>query len=251
MSRVGASDLVWLHALSADLGDLREHRQTTDAALGALAERFGSAVSTYSEVTLPECVVRFDGVPIGDAVTDLQARLSEHPLFAPVLAGSSLRAGAPIRLSDVIPTQAWREHPIYREILAPRLIPVHSICLPVSSSAAGQFTFYQLNRADKDFTQAEAGLLARLQPVLMTLARRNAPPARSATTIPLTHRESQTLRHIAEGLTVVAAARRMGVSPATARKHLERIHAKLGTSGPVATVLRAMELGLLDLPSRG
>jgi DNA-binding NarL/FixJ family response regulator len=89
-------------------------------------------------------------------------------------------------------------------------------------------------------------LLERLQPALIALHGRG--PARAGT--PLTRREIEVVRGIADGLTVPATARRLGLAPGTVRKHLENVHRKLGTSGPVATVMRAVELGILEVPGR-
>lgn len=176
--RVGASDVVWLHAVSADLGDLRAHEETTAAALGALSDRLGSPVSTYTELTPHGPLVHFDGASLPSIVDDLNARLTEHPLFPPMMTQSVLHPGVPVRLSEVLSVHDWREHPIYREILAPQQVPVHSVCLPVSTSAGGRLRFYQFNRDDKDFSDSEVGLLARLQLVLVALT--GATPARCA-----------------------------------------------------------------------
>ena len=207
-------------------------------------------MSTYTEWTTRASQVRFAGRPVDGIVDKLRTRLTEHPLFTPLVAGSATHPGEPTRLSDALSTRAWRQHPLYLEILAPQAVPVHSICLPVSTSAAGKLNFYQFNRPDKDFTLSEVDLLARLQPVLLSLTRRSAPATQGANGVRLTDRETETLGHIAAGLTVTAAASRMKLSPATVHKHLEHIHKKLDTSGPVATVVRAIQLGLLEAPVR-
>ena len=44
----------------------------------------------------------------------------------------------------------------------------------------------------------------------------------------------------------VGGCRLLGMAEGTARKHVQHVHAKLGTTGPVATVQRATRLGYLD-----
>lgn len=243
-----AADSAWLRGVSQDLGDLRDHRQMAELAAAAIAERVDSAVSTYNELTARGPAVHLTGPPpawvVEELVNDLRARLTEHPLASPLLKGSAHDPGVPTRISDMLSTRAWREAPLYQEVLAPRCIPLHSLCLPVGSDGAGRLQFYQFTR-DKDFADSEVELVTRLQPVLIALGRRNTRSAESVAAIRLTPCEIEVIRHIALGQTVAGAARRMKVAPATIRKHLEHVHTKLGTSGPVATVRRAIELKLI------
>lgn len=68
----------------------------------------------------------------------------------------------------------------------------------------------------------------------------------------LTHREQQILELIAAGLTAVAIAHRLRLSPRTVAKHQERMYRKFGTSDRLTTVLRAQRVGLLPsvVPAR-
>jgi DNA-binding NarL/FixJ family response regulator len=118
---------------------------------------------------------------------------------------------------------------------------MHTVALVVGSPPL--LRWYQFNR-DRVFAEREMDLLAHLHPALIALHRRIPPPGGT----PLTEREVDVVRCIAEGLTVPAAARRLGLAPGTVRKHLENVHRKLGTSGPVATAMRAVELGILEVP---
>jgi DNA-binding NarL/FixJ family response regulator len=65
-----------------------------------------------------------------------------------------------------------------------------------------------------------------------------APPA-------LTARELQVLQLLAEGASNKAIARRLGITPHTAKFHVAAIAAKLGASGRTDAVARAMRLGLV------
>ncbi|WBB80609.1 LuxR C-terminal-related transcriptional regulator [Micromonospora sp. WMMD882] len=63
----------------------------------------------------------------------------------------------------------------------------------------------------------------------------------------LTHREQQILELLAAGLTAVAIAHRLDLSPRTVAKHQERMYRKFGTSDRLTTVLRAQRVGLLPV----
>ena len=64
----------------------------------------------------------------------------------------------------------------------------------------------------------------------------------------LSGREQQVLRLVAEGLTDAQVARRLGLSPRTVSKHLERTYARLGVPNRAAAVTRWAELGVDNSP---
>jgi DNA-binding NarL/FixJ family response regulator len=68
----------------------------------------------------------------------------------------------------------------------------------------------------------------------------DAPPA-----IDLTPRELQVLRLLAEGASNKSIARRLGITPHTAKFHVASIVAKLGATGRTDAVAKAMRLGLI------
>jgi ATP/maltotriose-dependent transcriptional regulator MalT len=113
--------------------------------------------------------------------------------------------------------------------------------------ADGEWVYFMVNRADPDFTDDELQLCVRLQPALvalyscLTLAGGSLGPALVA----LTRREQAVLQYLADGLTAEAIARRLSASPATVRKHLQNLYAKLGVSDRLGAVLRGLDLGLL------
>ena len=63
--------------------------------------------------------------------------------------------------------------------------------------------------------------------------------------IELTARELQVLRLLAEGASNKSIARRLGITPHTAKFHVASIVAKLGATGRTDAVAKAMRLGLV------
>ncbi|MFC5952617.1 response regulator transcription factor [Pseudonocardia lutea] len=63
--------------------------------------------------------------------------------------------------------------------------------------------------------------------------------------VELTPRELAVLGLLAEGMAARAIARRLGITPRTVQKHLERCYTKLGVSDRISAVLRAQRFGLV------
>lgn len=94
--------------------------------------------------------------------------------------------------------------------------------------------------------RAALGTLTRSWARPHTLATGASEPADEPGDRPgLTHRERQVLELIADGLTAVAIAHRLALSPRTVAKHQERMYRKFGTSDRLTTVLRAQRIGIL------
>jgi DNA-binding CsgD family transcriptional regulator len=66
----------------------------------------------------------------------------------------------------------------------------------------------------------------------------------------LTRREVELLVAVTHGETNKQAAAAMGVSVQTVKKHMSSVMGKLGAPDRTAAVVRAIELGLIDLPHR-
>jgi LuxR family maltose regulon positive regulatory protein len=62
---------------------------------------------------------------------------------------------------------------------------------------------------------------------------------------PLTDRELEVLRLIADGLGNAAVARTLYVAPSTVKSHVNHVFTKLGVASRTQAVARARELGLL------
>jgi DNA-binding CsgD family transcriptional regulator len=71
------------------------------------------------------------------------------------------------------------------------------------------------------------------------------PPVPTATPSPLTRREGEVLRLLADGLSDRAVAARLVISPKTVEKHVGAVLRKTGTGSRTAAVVQAMERGWL------
>jgi DNA-binding NarL/FixJ family response regulator len=76
-------------------------------------------------------------------------------------------------------------------------------------------------------------------------ARKRRPGGSSLEGAPLSDREVDVLRLVAEGLSNNEVAARLYISSQTVKTHMERISTKLGVSGRVAAVKRGLEVGIL------
>jgi DNA-binding CsgD family transcriptional regulator len=178
------------------------------------------------------------------AVDGVARLLDEHPLY---LWYTSQPDWSPVRISDVMPWERFRQTLLFTEVLAP-VGGCHTIAIMLVPPATGQFIYFAITRADPDFTDDELELCRSVQPCLvalytaLTLAEHTSPPSETMT---LTRRELVVLGYLADGLTAEAIARRMSTRPATVRKHLQNLYAKLGTSDRLGAVIRGRDLGLL------
>ncbi|MGR6964642.1 response regulator transcription factor [Geodermatophilus sp. URMC 61] len=126
----------------------------------------------------------------------------------------------------------------------------HQLALPLVAGDGVQT--YLLSRPDDDFGDDDADLAALVQPVLAALfrqhqllAQRAASQLTSAAGTGLTGRETAVLQLLAAGLTAGSIAHRLGCSPRTVHKHLERLYRKLDVSDRMAAVQEARRLGLV------
>jgi two-component system, NarL family, nitrate/nitrite response regulator NarL len=87
-------------------------------------------------------------------------------------------------------------------------------------------------------------LLARIRRCLDRVDASGVAPAAHGR-LPLTPRELQVLRLLAEGNDPKAIAERLVISPKTVASHLQRVMAKLGVHSRVHAVARAYEEGLI------
>ena len=87
-----------------------------------------------------------------------------------------------------------------------------------------------------EFTERERGILSLFRPHLREIYFEQRAVDEPA---PLTERQRELLRLVAEGRTNSQIARRLAISEGTVRKHLENIFERLGVTNRMAAVIRA------------
>jgi DNA-binding CsgD family transcriptional regulator len=171
----------------------------------------------------------------GDEIEDfheaLDACCDSYPLRDIDWAGSS----EPLRITDVVSRQAFRRSPFHALIAKPSGIE-HELKLWLPAPP-GHARFLELARGPgRDFVERDRSLLAVIRPHLARVRARWELRTRVKC---LTERQLEVLQLVAEGLTNREIARRLFISPATVRTHLEHIFEKLGVGSRTAAVRAA------------
>lgn len=110
------------------------------------------------------------------------------------------------------------------------------LCLPSPPGRVLRLLFWRCG--GRNFTERDRGLLELLRPHLHGTYRRRCRPQDPLTA--LTARQLGLLRLVAAGYTNGQIARRLSISEATVRKHLEHIFARLRVDSRTAAVSRIM-----------
>lgn len=233
-----------------DLAKSRTVGTFIDESLRRLEEAFPGSLVSFNRIDLARrtgaAAFRPYRAELDQAVDGVGRLLDEHPLHRWY---TSQPDWSPVRISDVIPWERFRRTRLLTEVLAP-VNACHMIAIMLVPPASGQFVYFGTTRADPDFTDDDLELCRNLQPCLvalyttLTLAEHVSQPRETMT---LTRREHVVLGYLADGLTAEAIARRLSTRPATVRKHLQNLYAKLGTSDRLGAVIRGRDLGLLHV----
>lgn len=221
-----------------------------DEALRCLEDSFADSLVSFNRID-PEkrtgaAAFRPYHAELDHAVHEVGRLLDEHPLFQWY---TSQPDWTPARISDVIPWERFRRTRLLMEVLAP-IGACHMVVIPLLPPSSGQFVYFGATRATPDYTEDELSLCRSLQPCLVALytaLARDEHLSPHEESVTLTGREQMVLGYLADGLTAEAIARRLSAQPATVRKHLQNLYAKLGTSDRLGAVIRGRDLGLLHV----
>lgn len=156
--------------------------------------------------------------------------LGDHPLIR-VHATGDLGA---YRLSDATSMRRFRRAPLYGEFFGPAAIG-HQLTVGVEATPR-RLTGVWFNRARRDFSDDDLVMAELIRPHLQSaeMAAR-----RSAARATLTAREREVLDIVATGATNAAVAEVLVISPATVKKHLDNIYAKLAVDSRATAADRA------------
>lgn len=167
---------------------------------------------------------------------------------------ASSEAPAPSRVSDHLSCRAWKGTATYAEVLRPMGTP-HMLGVPLIDAARGGPSC-AVARSGRDFSARDLDVAAAVQAALTAVFTRvtaaaATPPVQEGPgpALPLTAREAEVLTLLSDGSTAWAIARRLQLSPATVRKHLEHVYRKLEVQDRLSAVNRGRELGLVPAPS--
>jgi len=142
-----------------------------------------------------------------------------------------------VRISDFYSARQWHSTGMYQDC-SRRYGIEHElmVCLPAGPGRSVRLIFFR--GAGADFTERDRGLLALLRQHLHE-AYRVAERRRRGDTLELTPRQRELLHLVADGYTNAQIGRRLGLSEATVRKHLENIFARLRVTNRTAAVIKA------------
>jgi DNA-binding CsgD family transcriptional regulator len=138
------------------------------------------------------------------------------------------------KLSDFYSARQWHSTGMRSEYLRPWEHEM-LLCLPAGHLRTVRLIFWR--GPGPDFSERDRALLTLLRPHLHQAyldAEHRRHPAPQ-----LTARQRELLRLVVAGHTNAQAARRLGVTEKTVRKHLENIYARLQVSSRTAAVTRA------------
>jgi len=211
--------------------------------LPALVNLFGadSAVWTELDVTsggpvglLPSRVVCYpEPLLTAETAFALELHVREFPLTRHTRPGGD---GRPVRRSDLQSMRSFRGSGMYADVA--RKVGVDQM-LATALKPGSLHVCVSLNRAGLDFRPTAVDLLTRLRPLLTRRVERLGMRACGMVPSPLTARQEQVLRLVADGLTDAAIGHRLGCSPRTVDKHLEHIYRNLGVSCRTAAIAAA------------
>ncbi len=147
-----------------------------------------------------------------------------------------------VRISDFYSARQWHSTGMYQDCCRPYGIEHElMVCLPAgpgwTSGPGRTLRLVFIRGPGPDFSDRDRDLLTVLRPHLHQAysdAERRRHP-----TPQLTARHWEVLHLVAAGHTNTQIARRLGISEATVRSHLENIHARLHVSSRTAAVTRA------------
>lgn len=160
------------------------------------------------------------------------------------------RRGAPRSISDVLSRQAWHRTDLYAEAYG-RLGQEDGLAIDIPLARSGVLTL-NMTRARRGFRDSERFGLRLLESHVQACWQRMQAQERLRVAVAahgdasperLTAREREVLLWVANGLSNQQIASQLGIRPATVKRHLENLYAKLGVAGRVDARVLLERLG--------
>jgi DNA-binding CsgD family transcriptional regulator len=241
----------------AALADLDEDRHVWPHLFAELTADFGTTIGGVLDIDRPGLAARTVAV-WPEWAARIRVTGDENQAYPLVRHFGRRLDPLPRTLDDVLDECRWRTAGRYDRMRRAFGAAGHHLMMPLSRSSSA-VRLFGIGRPDGNFTEAEQQHARRLQPVLAALDRHQEviaawragwaadphDPERLVGDHGITPRELAVLSLFAEGLSVSAAGRRLGISPRTVAKHQENLQRKLATADRLTTVLRAQRLGLV------
>ncbi|WP_370963500.1 LuxR C-terminal-related transcriptional regulator [Amycolatopsis sp. cg9] len=168
---------------------------------------------------------------------EFRALAHQHPGFAAYRSGA-LRLGTAAALTDLADLRTLRGLPFYTDFYRPRGTVDQLLCVVQVDDRHGRVL--TLSRSRPGFSARDHDLVELLTPHLaQAFARHERPAVRPVpgTAPELTAREQQVADLVARAATDREIARRLGISPRTVQKHLQRIYRKLDVTSRTELLL--------------
>ena len=263
MTAATAFDSRVLDLVLATMADLDEDREVWPRIFAEMNTHFGVTIGGVLDLDRPRLTTRTVSVwPAWAAaitVTDEENR--SYPLLRHY---ARHRDPSPRTLDDVLDEYRWRTAARFGQMRRQFAGAGHHLMAPLAQSASS-VRLFAVGRPHRNFTEADKRHARRLQSVLAVLDRHQQAISVWRTSMArdrpnsqqqvgdhgITPRELAVLSLFAQGLSVQAAGRRLGISPRTVTKHQENLQRKLATGDRLNTVLRAQRLGLVSAGVEG
>jgi DNA-binding CsgD family transcriptional regulator len=143
---------------------------------------------------------------------------------------------AVFRVSDLLPDREFRQTGIYADLFKP-VGSQHELFVCLDGGAPQRTVRLLFDRAPgSDFSERDVAVVTLLRPHLQAAYDRAERRRRGV--LPLTGRQREILQLVATGCSNRQIARRLVVSEATVRKHLENIFSRLEVNNRTAAVAR-------------
>jgi DNA-binding CsgD family transcriptional regulator len=247
--RLAARDVERLLRFVADAEELGSEEPFTPEVLGELGKLVAADAVSYCEQDRVRKRVRLVVERAGDNQPSPDVSYWDIAHEHPVCRAHNGGVFNAYKLSDFVSLGRLRRTKVYALWFRPIEVERElNLALPSPPWHTKTFLFDR-SPGSPDFTERDRLVLDLLQPHLARLWRRAHAQHPEPARLGLTARELQVLAWVARGKTNPEIAQILWITPATVRKHLENIYAKLGVR--TRTAAAAQLLATLDNSSVG